>query len=140
MPASKKKNAGTGTVIISSPDATATYTANSVTVTPKHANSIVGTSGSGLTYTAGTGISYNPVEATWSASNGTTAGTMQAKDVILDGVSLKQLLEERLNLMVPNPELEKEWEQLKQLGDEYRKLESDLKEKARIWKALNQKS
>lgn len=85
-------------------------------------------------YTTGTGIGYNPVEATWSA--GTSTGTMHAKDLMLDGVSLKQLLEERLNMMVPNPELEKEWNELKQLGDAYRKLEDNLKEKARIWKAL----
>ena len=87
-------------------------------------------------YTTGTG--YNPVEATWSA--GTSAGTMHAKDLVLDGVSLKQLLEERLNMMVPNPELETEWEELKKLGDSYRKLEADLKEKSRIWQALNKKS
>lgn len=92
-------------------------------------------SGSGLTYTNGTGIGYNPVEATWSASN--SVGALQAKDVILDGVSLKQLLEERLNMMIPNPALETEWDELKQLGDEYRRLEADLKEKARMWKALN---
>ena len=90
-------------------------------------------SGQGLTYTAVTGV--NP---TWSA-NGTT-GTMHAKDLVLDGVSLKQLLEDRLNLLVPNPELEKEWDQLKELGDQYRRLEADLKEKARIWQALNKKS
>lgn len=93
-------------------------------------------SGSGLTYTSGT--SYNPVEATWSA--GTSAGTMHAKDLVLDGVSLRQLLEERLNMLIPNPALEKEWEELKKLSDEYRKLETDLKEKARIWQALNKKS
>jgi hypothetical protein len=86
-------------------------------------------------YTTGTGIGYNPVEATWSA--GATKGTMHATDLILDGVSLKQLLEERLNMMVPNPELEKEWHELKKLGDQYRKLETDLKEKAKMWKALN---
>ena len=131
------KYKGTGTVIISSPDATATYTANSVTVAPKTHSNVTLTSG-GVTYTAGTGASYNPVEATWSA--GTSAGTMHAKDLVLDGVSLRQLLEERLNMMIPNPALEKEWDELKQLGDEYRKLEEDLKEKARIWQALNRKS
>ena len=104
---------------------------------PTYSNTTISTgslsSGSGLTYTSATG--YNPVEATWSA--GTSTGTMHAKDLVLDGVSLKELLEERLNMMVPNPELEKEWAELKQLGDQYRKLETDLKEKARMWKALN---
>ena len=125
MPQSKIKNAGTGTVIISSPDATATYTASSVTVTPH--------SLSNVTYTAGTGIS----SPTWSSQPTGTTGTLHAKDVILDGVSLKTILEERLNILVPNPELEKEWAELKQLGDKYRQVEADLKEKARMWKALN---
>jgi hypothetical protein len=132
-------NPGSGTVIISTPDATATYTASSVTVAPKtHAN--VTLTSSGVTYTTGTGVGYNPVEATWSGSTRTNAGTMHAIDIMMDGVSLKQLLEERLNLLVPNPELEAEWKELKQLGDAYRKLEADLKEKARIWQALNKKS
>lgn len=87
-------------------------------------------SGGGITYTAGT--------STW-APNGTTTGTMHAKDLMLDGVSLKGILEERLAWMVPNPELEQEWTELKRLGDEYRKLEADLKEKGRIWQALKKK-
>lgn len=132
------KNKGTGTVIVSTPDATATYTATSVTVAPKHSNVILGGSnvtggGGGLTYTTGTGT-----QPTWAVNN--AVGTMHAKDLMLDGVSLKQLLEDRLNLMIPNPSLEKEWDQLKALGDEYRKLEADLKEKGRIWQALNKKS
>jgi hypothetical protein len=65
---------------------------------------------------------------------------MHAKDLILDGVSLKQLLEERLNLLVPNPEIEQEWSELKELGDAYRKLEQDLIEKSRMWQALQKTS
>jgi hypothetical protein len=114
-------------------------TYGAVPPTPTYSNTTITStgvsSGSGLTYTTGTGIGYNPVEATWSA--GTSTGTMHAKDLMLDGVSLKELLEERLNMMVPNPELEKEWNELKKLGDAYRKLEADLKEKAKMWKALN---
>lgn len=106
-----------------------THNYSNTTITSTSASS-----GSGLIYAAGTGIT---ADSTWSVANGSTHGTMSARDVILDGVSLKQLLEERLNLMVPNPELEKEWDQLKALGDEYRRLEADLKEKAKIWKALN---
>ena len=86
------------------------------------------TSGSGLTYTTGT-------SATWMPLNG-TSGTIQAKDFILDGISLKEILEERLNMLVPNPNLEKEWDDLKKLGDRYRKLEKELQEKSKMWKAL----
>lgn len=87
-------------------------------------------SGAGLTYTSGTGVQWQ---------SPSTDGTISAKDVNINGRSLNeaiQALEERLNILVPNPELEKEWDQLKQLGDQYRKLEKDLTEKAAMWKAL----
>ena len=80
------------------------------------------------TYTSGTGTT-NP----WATQ---ASGTVQAKDFILDGVSLKQVLEERLNMLVPNPALEAEWNELKELGDRYRALEADLNEKAKMWKVL----
>lgn len=100
-------------------------------------------SGSGLTYTSATG--YNPVEAIWSSGTTSTATTGKLTllgddaDVVINNKSLMdtlQALEERLNILVPNPELEKEWEELKVLGDQYRKLEADLKEKTKMWKAL----
>lgn len=80
-------------------------------------------SGSGLTYSNGTN--------SWD-----TSGVVHGKDFMIDGVSLKSILEERLNMLVPNPELEREWAELKQLGDAYRKLEADCKEKAKMWKVL----
>lgn len=141
MPASKTKNVGTGTVIISSPDATATYTASSVTVTPKTHSNVTVTSGAGLTYTSGTGVG----QPTWSAGTGSYLGTGKMKlvgedaDIDINGKSLNntlRALEERLNMLVPNPELEKEWEQLKELGEQYRKLEAECKEKSTMWKAL----
>jgi hypothetical protein len=129
-------NSGTGTVIISSSNATATYTASSVTVKPNtHSN---------VTFTTGTGIS-----SPWATT--TTAGTNSTKlnldgadaDIVINGHSLTktlQALEERLNILVPNPELEREWAELKQLGDAYRKLEADLTEKAHMWQALQKTS
>ena len=123
------KNKGTGTVIISTPDATATYTASSVTVAPNTHSNVTLASG-GITYTSGTGVS----QPTWAVNN--AVGTMHAKDLVLDGISLKQLLEERLAMMIPNPELEEEWNELKELGDRYRKLETECKEKSKMWKAL----
>jgi flagellar motility protein MotE (MotC chaperone) len=38
--------------------------------------------------------------------------------------------------MTPNPELEKECDDLKKLGDRYRKLEKKCKEKAEVWNKL----
>jgi hypothetical protein len=63
-------------------------------------------------------------------------------DIVINGQSLGQTLfriEQRLNLLVPNPELEAEWAELKQLGDQYRALEEKLVEQVEIWRRLNAK-
>ena len=60
-------------------------------------------------------------------------------DIDINGKSLMktlEALEDRLNMMVPNPELEKEWDDLKKLGNRYRKLEAKCKEKAKMWNKL----
>jgi hypothetical protein len=139
-------NTGSGTVIISSPTATATYTPTSLTVTPKYSNTTISSnglsSGAGYTYTTGTG-GGNP----WATNTTLKGGQLELEgkdaDVIIDGKSLLgtlQALEERLNILVPNQELEKEWAELKKLGDAYRELEADLKEKAAMWQVLQKTS
>jgi len=86
------------------------------------------------------------------ASNGTYAispitstpsGTLELRgegaDVKINGVSLTGVLkniEERLNILRPNKELEAEWHQLRELGDQYRRLETKLKEKSLMWNKL----
>ena len=60
-------------------------------------------------------------------------------DIDINGKSLMktlEALEDRLNMLVPNPELEKEWDQLKKLGDRYRKLEKQCRDKATMWAKL----
>jgi hypothetical protein len=60
-------------------------------------------------------------------------------DLDINGKSLKDWMdkvEERLNILTPNPELEKEWDELRRLGERYRKLEKKCKEKAEVWKKL----
>ena len=62
-----------------------------------------------------------------------------AADVNINGKSLKcwmEKVEERLNILTPNPELEKEWDELRRLGERYRKLEKKCKEKAEVWNKL----
>ena len=62
-------------------------------------------------------------------------------DLDINGKSLKdwmEKVEERLNILTPNPELEKEWDDLRRLGERYRKLEKKCKEKAEVWKKLKQ--
>jgi hypothetical protein len=60
-------------------------------------------------------------------------------DLLINDKSLTtwmEKVEERLNILTPNPELEKEWDQLRRLGERYRKLEKKCKEKSEVWKKL----
>ena len=60
-------------------------------------------------------------------------------DIDINGKSLMktlETLEERLNMLTPNPEMEAEWDQLRKLGDRYRKLEKKCREKSKIWNKL----
>jgi hypothetical protein len=108
--------------------------ADTITLTStNYSNTTVAANGP-YTYTTATGIS----SPSWStATSGKLTLLGDDADLVINGVSLKQVLEERLNVLIPNPELEKEWAQLKELGDKYREVEADLIEKAKIWKALN---
>jgi hypothetical protein len=87
-------------------------------------------------------------------SNGTTAWTSAAMnvnsggtleltgdnaDIRVNGVSLLKTINqisERLNLLVPNPKIEADWEELRTLGDQYRALEAQLKEQQQTWDLL----
>jgi len=60
-------------------------------------------------------------------------------DVVIDNHSVLELLkkiEERLALLTPNPELESDWEELKNLGNQYRELEKKILEKEKTWQLL----
>lgn len=62
-------------------------------------------------------------------------------DLMINGQGLNDRLtriEQQLNIMVPNPVLEAQWDQLRALGDEYRRLEAELLEKQQAWRALQQ--
>jgi hypothetical protein len=63
----------------------------------------------------------------------------EGADVEVNGWSLVaavKRIEERLGLFQPNPELEQEWEELKQLGEQYRKLEQHIRDKQATWDRL----
>jgi hypothetical protein len=91
------------------------------------------------TITGGTGIT-NP----WATSTTANAGKLTLNgdnaDIEINGVSLMSVLQERLNVLIPNPEIESEWEELKRIGDEYRAVEADIKEKMQMWNKLKSKS
>jgi hypothetical protein len=82
----------------------------------------------------------------WSAganlSNGTSGKiSLQGKDadIEINGASLVAMLkriEERVNLLTVNHELESEWEELRELGNQYRELEQRIKDKLETWKKL----
>ena len=98
----------------------------------------------GYTYTTNTtspwittGTGFNPGMAV------NPSGTIEIKgedaDIKINGKSMKtwmEAVEERLNILTPNPELEKDWDELRKLGERYRALEEKCKEKARMWAAL----
>lgn len=98
----------------------------------------------------GSAIGANAVPNTVWTTNTTAAhleqsGKMSLRgenaDLDINGKSLKnwmEKVEERLNLLTPNPELEKEWDELRRLGERYRRLEKKCKEKAEVWKRLKQ--
>ena len=53
-------------------------------------------------------------------------------DIEINGVSLWKTMQEianRLNIMQTNPELETEWKELRELGEQYRKLEQHILDK-----------
>lgn len=60
-------------------------------------------------------------------------------DIDINGKSMLQWMqkvEERLNILTPNPDMEKDWDDLRKLGERYRKLEKKCKEKAEMWNKL----
>ena len=63
-------------------------------------------------------------------------------DISINGVRLGDRLtaiEQQLNILRPNVEIESEWDELRQLGDRYRQLEQEIKEKIEVWKLLKAK-
>ena len=60
-------------------------------------------------------------------------------DIIINGKSLNSVIadiEKRLNILQVNPELESQWQELKELGDQYRELEAKLLEKNKVWEKI----
>jgi hypothetical protein len=63
----------------------------------------------------------------------------ESADIDINGKSLKnwmEKVEQRLNILTPNPELEKEWDELRRLGERYRKLEKKCQQKSDMWNRL----
>ena len=112
-----------------------------------------GTAGGYFTVGSGTSTSYP-----WAWANGTSSITAATntptltvkgeanfeEDIKIKGRSLLETLdkiEERLKIFHPDveydTELEAKWQQLKELGDQYREMLKDIREKEEIWELLN---
>ena len=115
------------------------------------------TLGSGLTYSNASGTlgpyttsGVNTSPFTFSAGTNTQpwySNTTSSKirldgtdaDIEINGISLLKTMQEiqsRLNLLQPNVALEKEWEELFELGKKYRALEQQIKDKQATWDKL----
>jgi hypothetical protein len=101
----------------------------------------IGPSTGGYTYTTNTtaqpwaAISTNGADNTLSVRGDADFNG----DVRVKGRSLAEFMqqvEQRLNMLQPNPELEQEWDELRELGERYRELERQCKEKAQMWNTL----
>jgi len=104
--------------------------------------------------TALSGVNYNP--SVWTTSDSFTIGSavtpglgqMSAGKLSLNGdnadieingeslVSMLKRIEERINLLTVNHELEAEWDELRELGNQYRELEQHIKKKMETWQKL----
>lgn len=100
-------------------------------------------------------FTYTNVPSSWSTSISTSdisnstvpndiwetalKGNLTASDIILDGKSLSETLqkiEKRLAILHPNQDLEERWDDLKELGEQYRKLEQEILEKEKSWNII----
>lgn len=141
------------TAIISPPNAPPAYNLNDPIMWPTTMNSTTSTSGSSsvfpYTYTTnGTGgVVGNYGITSTDYTNGLYGNKgLHVKtdaefegDIKIKGKSLNETLdkiEQRLAILHPNEKLEERWEELKALGDAYRKLEKDIIEKEKIWDTL----
>ena len=117
-----------------------------VTSQPNYSASIVGSNtmlgGTGYTYTTNTTspwISTGIGATTHVDQSGTIQIRGEDADIKINDKSMvawMEKVEERLNILTPNPELEADWDELQELGERYRALEKKCKEKAQMWAAL----
>lgn len=112
-------------------------------------NSTVPSSTGNVTISAGTGLNYqspytfSSATPNWSIGESKISSTIDLKgenaDIRINDISLVDTLktiQDRLNILRPNPDLETEWDQLRELGAQYRELEKKLQEQSDMWAKL----
>lgn len=83
-------------------------------------------------------ISGNPSDRSMTVSGNVNVND---GDININGISLSDRLdkmEERLGILRPHPELEKDFENLKKLGERYRKLEKKISEQMKTYDILKE--
>lgn len=101
-----------------------------VGINPSYANTM---------WTTSTTAGWNGIGAADITPSSTITLRGDDADIDVNGKSLMKTLaalEERLNMLTPNPEMEAEWDQLRELGERYRELEQQCKEKTQMWNKL----
>jgi hypothetical protein len=102
-----------------------------------NSNTITSTTLNNGIYNVGAGSGYTNPWATNVSPKIRLDG--EGADIEVNGESLIGMIrriEERLNILTPNQKLEEEWEELRVLGEQYRKLEQHIKDKQATWDKL----
>lgn len=99
------------------------------------------TAGTPVWQTSGTGYTIGtPTQPNLQVNQGGKIKIEGEKaDIEINGKSMRvwmEQVEERLNILTPNPDMEKDWDDLRRLGERYRKLEKKCKEKSDMWNKL----
>ena len=109
---------------------------------PSSTGNVTISAGAGLNYTSP--YTFTSATPNWSIrDDNNVSSTLDLKgenaDIKINGISLVDTLktiQDRLNILTPNPELEQEWDQLRELGAQYRELEKKLQEQSDMWAKL----
>ena len=113
------------------------------TISPNSVWTSTGTTGTGpsgmWTNTTGTGYTIGHPHLPQISQAGKVHIQGENADLVIGDKSMRdwmEKVEERLNILTPNPEMEKEWNDLRKLGERYRKLEKKCREKSAMWNRL----
>ena len=110
-------------------------TVDASTIEPFSLDSVI-TTGDNFTF------DFDNLDLTMNSNNnmdGKLTLSGEGADIVINGKSLANTIEnieQRLNILKVNPELEAQWQELRELGDQYRELESKLLEKNKVWEKI----
>lgn len=117
------------------------YTFTGVSGTPTFSLGGQGATGPAwVTTTSGTGgINFNDYEVHGMRPSSKLSIQGDNADIDINGVSLMETLrgiQERLAILTPDPGMEQEWDELRELREAYDKKLEQCREKSRMWKTL----